>query len=130
MYKNLAAIFKDSSVLFAYLFGSKATATDNADSDLDIAVMLPDNLSRQELFDKRLDLIAALSREMQEEVDVVIINNVTSLLMKYMIVSKGERIYCSDLKAALNFECLAYAKYFDFRPFLEDYRKSYVQRHL
>jgi predicted nucleotidyltransferase len=61
-------------VLVAYLFGSCARGSATPHSDVDIAVLAPQTLSREQAFDLRLALIDAVQGMLHHEaVDVVIL---------------------------------------------------------
>jgi predicted nucleotidyltransferase len=128
--KDLRAIFEKNGVLFAYLFGSQLGEYADKTSDIDIAIMLPIKISKEERFELRLKLAGEISKVLKKEADVIILNDTKSLFFKYVIVKEGKLIYeKSELKSA-EFESLTLGLYFDFRPFLEEYDKFYVQRNL
>ena len=127
---ELGEVFKQNNVLFAYLFGSQIGENSNKKSDVDIAVMLPQGLSKNERFDLRLKLIGEIGKILKKDVDLIILNDTKSLFFKYVILKEGKVIYVgSDSELAL-FESKTLGLYFDFRPFLESYNKNYVKRAL
>ncbi len=129
--KDLRAIFKKNGVLFAYLFGSQIGGEyANKSSDVDIAVMLPVKMSKEERFGLRLRLAGEISKVLKKEADIIILNDTKSLFFKYVIVKEGEIIYEKSAVEPAEFESLILGLYFDFRPFLEEYDKLYVQRNL
>lgn len=131
--EDLIKVFRSYGVRFAYVFGSQVTGHANRDSDVDIAVMLPQksHTSKRESskrFDIRLKLIPDLSRVLKKEVDVVILNDVKSLFFKYIITKEGQLIYTASEEERVNFEYKIMNDYFDFAPFLEAYNRAYVER--
>lgn len=127
---KLKSIFKSVSVVkSAYIFGSRATGKTVKSSDYDFAVLFDSNLSKENRFDLKLELMAKLSRALRTDaVDVVVLNDVSSLFFKYIILKEGKSIYQkSDLETA-EFESRALGLYFDFRPFMEEYSRNYLMR--
>ena len=126
--KELMTVFRENKVSFVYLFGSQASGNSGKDSDVDIAVMLPFEMKKEERFDLRLNLMGKISEILKKKVDIVVLNDIRSLYFKYIIIKEGKIIYKeSDLSPA-EFESKALGIYFDFRPFLENYNKDYVKR--
>ncbi len=130
--EDLIKIFKKHKVRFAYLFGSQLTEYVNEESDVDIAVMLPQKgESKREAgkrFDARVELMSDLSRAFKKEVDVIILNDVKSIFFKYIIMKEGQCIYSIDEDGRVMFEYNTMTHYFDFAPFLEAYNRAYVER--
>jgi len=128
--KDLRAIFEKNGVLFAYLFGSQLGEYADKTSDADIAVMLSRKTSKEERFELRLKLAGEISKVLKKEADVIILNDTKSLFFKYVIIKEGKLIYEKSEVESAEFESLTLGLYFDFRPFLEEYDKLYVQRNL
>lgn len=127
---KLKSIFKSvPAVKSAYIFGSRATGKAVKNSDYDFAVLFDGSLSKENRFDLKLELMAKLSRALRTDaVDVVVLNDVSSLFFKYIILKEGKSIYQkSDLETA-EFESRALGLYFDFRPFMEEYSRNYLMR--
>jgi len=128
--KGLMAIFEKNKVSFAYLFGSQANGSFGKDSDVDIAVMLPFEMKKEERFDLRLKLMGEISKILKKKVDVAVLNDIRSLYFKYIIIKEGRIIYKKTDLSPADFESKTLGIYFDFRPFLENYNKAYVKRSL
>ena len=128
--KDLVAIFEKNKVSFAYLFGSQANGSSGKDSDVDIAVMLPFEMKKEERFDLRLKFMGEISKILKKKVDVVVLNDVSSLYFKYIIIKEGKIIYKEIDLSPAEFESKTLGIYFDFRSFLENYNKAYVKRSL
>lgn len=80
-------------IKLAYLFGSVASGATHAKSDLDLGIYIkhPDKIKRFEIRQKLyIKLALALKRD---DIDIVIINDSQSTLLRYEIVSKGMRIF-------------------------------------
>ena len=128
--KDLMEIFKENKVSFAYLFGSQANGSSGKDSDVDIAIMLPFEMKKEERFDLRLKLMGEISKILKKKVDVAVLNDIRSLYFKYIIIKEGRIIYKKTDLSPADFESKTLGIYFDFRPFLENYNKAYVKRSL
>lgn len=79
----------------AYLFGSRARGTARPDSDVDIAVMLPRDLSDREREEVRRDVVDALTDALGrvgEHVDVVELDRCDSALA-FAAIRHGKRLF-------------------------------------
>jgi len=117
-----------SDVQFAYLFGSALHGFFNEESDIDIAIYLKQN--SKDFFERRLELIDALSKICHRTVDVLILNRTSSLLLKFSIIAQGKRIYESDALARKQFEFETLSYYYDYQPLSKMYDFAYIQKHL
>ena len=91
-------------ILFAYLFGSTGTAWEDENSDLDIAVYLDIQTGELEL-DHTLFLYSHLSRKTKRnDVDVVVLNTCSNLILLYDLLIYGRVIYDTDSEARMLFE--------------------------
>lgn len=128
--KQLDQILKSEPVELAYVFGSIITKDVARDSDVDIAVLLANNLTKEKRFQTRLGLATKLARLFKKDVDVVVINDVKSLFFKYVIIKEGRLIYQTEEVSRLDFESNLFGLYFDFQPFLDSYNRHYVEGNL
>jgi predicted nucleotidyltransferase len=83
-------------LLAIYLFGSHASGDSNADSDLDLAVLLPGTADPL--------LIWRLSGELADIADVpvdLVDLRAASTVMQHQIVTKGQRLWARSLEAGL-----------------------------
>lgn len=100
-------------VVAAYLFGSQATDTATALSDVDFAVLLyPTAVSGATQAALISDLMLALGRS---DIDVVVLNT-APVLLRERAISRGRLIYCSDEAARVRFEAATRREYFDTQP--------------
>ncbi|MFO8031458.1 MAG: nucleotidyltransferase domain-containing protein [Desulfohalobiaceae bacterium] len=91
-------------ILFAYLFGSTGTAWEDANSDLDVAVYLDIPSGELEL-DHKLFLYSHLTRATKRnDVDVIVLNTCSNLILLYDILIHGRVIYDMDSEARMLFE--------------------------
>lgn len=102
-------------ILCAYLFGSIAADKDNLYSDVDIAVLYGDSVAPSEYTDKQIDLSVELSRLLDRNVDIIILNNAGPYL-KFQVIKGGIRVYEEPKRNNRAFEARSMLEYFDFLP--------------
>src|SRR5262245_35033724 len=93
-------------VLVAYLFGSTVQGRATSRSDVDIALLLADASDVLAVAQRRLQLIAALEPFVGAQVDVVILNNASSVL-QHEVLRNRHVLYQRTLGARVDFEVLA-----------------------
>jgi len=126
---KITKYIKGRNVLAGYLFGSQAEGRRTGLSDIDIAVLLPENIPRDNYFDLRLQMTLDLMEILHEnDIDVIILNE-TPPLLKYQVIVKGKVLYCRDELARNSFEVRAILEYLDFKPIL-DLQFDYLKRRL
>lgn len=86
-------------VMAIYVFGSRVSDKANADSDLDLAVLLPSYADPLQLWDLSGDL-AELAGCPVDLLDM----RAASTVMQYQILQTGQRLWGASLDAGL-FEC-------------------------
>jgi len=118
---------KELQVGLVYLFGSRACGQANERSDYDFAVLLSPNLSKEERFELRLQLIGLFSQLTKKNVDVVVFNDLASLFFQYVIIREGALLYQKSEEERIEFEERLLSRYFDFEPFLDQYNRQYVK---
>ena len=127
--KKLLSIFKAYSVRSAWVFGSYFSGNFNQLSDVDIAVLFPDSLSAKKRFNHRIKLAAECAARLGREVDLVVLNDISSIFLKYVIVKEGQLFHTTSSDNEAEYQARILSEYFDFRPFLEEYNKNYVKSH-
>ena len=100
----------NDTVLFAYLFGSCAEGTQREESDIDIAVYLSDTS-----LDARLSLYHMLEKELDKEVDLVVLNDVKNIYLLEAIFRKG--ILLKEHETRALFEVEKNHEIIDFKQF-------------
>lgn len=130
--KNISHIKRflksQSDIGFAYLYGSALRGFFNKESDIDIAVYLkgkPDVF-----FKRRLELCDRLSKIAGREVNVVIFNQINSLLLKFVILQEGKLLCDNDHELRLDYEPRTINLYYDYAPLLNNYNTKYLERNL
>lgn len=131
MVKVIERCFTVSSIRveLAYLFGSQITGHAGKASDVDIAVLMPDDMTRMERFNARLKLMGELEKYLQKPIDLVVLNDVTSIFFRFVIISEGVRCFIPDRDVLLDYELRTMNEYIDFKPFLDEYNTKYVEKY-
>ena len=121
------ALDHEGDVLFAYLYGSALYDPALPGVDIDIAVYLrPSNM--EEYTRKETELTAFLASELSEqEIDLRILN-VLPLVLQYSILKDGILIVSRDEMERTDFETSVMIRFFDLKPYLDEYRQMVSQR--
>lgn len=123
--RDLAAFFKgEDRVSVAYLFGSYVRGDQASRSDIDVAVLLSD--VPRKMLDYYLHLVDGLSKIVEGDVDLVILNTAPPLL-KYQVIKKGLVIYSRDEAARVRFEAMALSEYLDFSLMIARYDECLIK---
>ena len=112
-------------VLCAYLFGSLASGREKASSDVDIAVLFSPGIDSERYTPIRLSMINELSRILDREIDVAVLNGASSFL-KFQVIKYGSRIYEKEGRADRGFEARAIVEYLDFIPIRSKLEKGLI----
>ena len=93
-------------VIAVYRFGSSVEGTTHGESDIDLAVLLPQALDPV----RRFDLQEQLAVAMRRDVDLVDLRAV-STVMRMQVVSRGILVACFDPAEKDRFETHTYSAY-------------------
>ena len=108
-------------VLAAYVFGSVVAGRTRKDSDIDVAVLLGEDISRSRMFQYRLNLMADFGAALHRlDVDVVILNEAPPLLA-HRVLSKGKLVFERSASARIRFQVATANRYADMVPAFETY---------
>jgi len=91
-----------------YLFGSMASGDYTNNSDVDLAFLSSSNMPSI----TRFDLSQALARKLNKDVDLIDLNE-ASEVMRFEIVSKGNKIFSDESQELELFEDKVYMLYID-----------------
>ncbi len=118
---------RDREILFAYLYGSYAVNVVHPDSDIDIAVYLePSGIKNY--VKKQEELATTLITELHNDnIDLRILNTLPFLL-KYKVLKEGMPILIKDESARVEFETVTMNRFFELRPYLEEYNRMLLLR--
>ncbi len=114
------ALGSDPDVLFAYLFGSRASGLTHPHSDLDIACYVREgddafyHRKDKELTESIPDNIGGY------KVDLHLLNTMP-MLLKFEVVRYGQELFVRDESARVEFETNILYRYFDMKPLLSLY---------
>ncbi len=120
----IAHLESQSDIVAAYLFGSMAQGRATSHSDVDLAVLLnlDDDMER---FHRRLELMGALDRFADREVDVIVLNDAPPLLC-HQVLKTGRLLYEADRMARVEFEVYAGKVYADLKPMYNLFNQALI----
>jgi predicted nucleotidyltransferase len=95
MNKELLDILNNQGVIFAYLFGSQAKGDTHANSDIDLAIFLPE-FSETSRFETKLYLMGRLPSKIGKKVDIVVLNDLQNNYLLKEILHTGKLIINND----------------------------------
>lgn len=93
-------------VIAVYRFGTWGTVAERTDSDLDLAVLTRQRLPAAQSWEIAQQLVMLAGRN----VDLVDLQ-AASTVMAAQIVSRGERLHCSDARRCAEYEDYIYSAY-------------------
>ncbi len=111
------------NVIAVYQFGSFNTPYQNAESDLDLALLAKKELSNLE----RWKLSQSIAGATHRDIDIIDLKGASTVL-KFQIISTGQRIFCADTKTCEAFEDLAYSRYLHFNEERQEIIQEIVNR--
>lgn len=90
---------KDHNIEMAFLYGSWASGYPRQDSDVDLAVLLPDSLSDDEIFNIIMDISYHLSSKINKEVNILpIYRDFRKPMLYYNAIILSKPIYINDFQ--------------------------------
>lgn len=117
----IVSVCRAHPVTVAYLFGSHARGTADAESDIDVAVLADPSISKEERHALKLTLGRALASALPPsagEIDIVVLQDVP-VLLRYNVVRTGLPVFATTLSARRAFEFDTERRYEDERPLLD-----------
>lgn len=108
------ALAEDERVRAVFLFGSAADPDATSVGDVDLAIWSEPALSTGDLLRLRADVVLAVGGS----VDLVSLNRASVVLARE--VTRGECLYAADDAFEVELVTRAQARYWDFKPFLEE----------
>ncbi len=105
----------DGRVQLVYLFGSAADPERKLVRDIDLAVLTIPPLPLDELMRLRADAAAATAAPL----DLVSLND-ASVVLAHEVATSGTCLYARDPEIETEFVTRAHARYWDFKPFLDE----------
>lgn len=93
-----------------YLFGSYQTGDEWPDSDVDIALLLPPDVAKQQSNLAMSECCFTLAEALNKDVDLLNLRTVSTVFRKE-VVTKGRLLFCADRFAVDEFEMLSLSYY-------------------
>jgi hypothetical protein len=126
---KLADFFSNQRyVKLAYLYGSAAKGKAGKLSDVDIAVLFDDSLSKKERFKLQLELIGDIAALLKtDKVDLVDINE-APLSLKFEIIKANCPVFVRDRMLKINFEQEVMSRYLDRRYYEKRAASEYLKK--
>ena len=114
-------------ILFAYVYGSAVYEPDVPGGDIDLAVYLnPSDMN--EYVKKEAELTASLISLLEtDQIDLRILN-VLPLVFQYNILKEGILVLSRDEIQRTEFETDVMMRFFELKPYLDEYRLMLSQR--
>jgi len=121
------ALDREEDILFAYLYGSAVYHPNFPIGDIDVAVYLkPTDV--KEYIRKEKELTAFLISKLHtDEIDLRILNGLP-LALKYSILKDGRLLFSRDELERVDFETNVMIRFFELKPYLDEYRLMLSQR--
>jgi predicted nucleotidyltransferase len=121
------ALYGNEDIVFAYLYGSRMLDPELPGADLDVAVYLePADVRQYVKRDKELTAML-VCRLHTDAVDLRIIN-VVPLVFQYRILKEGTLLFSRDERQRSEFEAGVMTRFFELKPYLDEYREMLGQR--
>ena len=119
--KELTEYFSSKdSIIIAYLFGSTVRGDIGRLSDVDIAVLVDEKISKKNRFDLELKLISEIAALIKKnKIDLIVLNE-APLLLAYNIIKNGSILKSNETERVI-FETKILSMYMD--------EKYYIKRH-
>ena len=110
----LAEYFSTQPVDAVYLFGSQATGTSRADSDLDLGVLFAAGIDRSRRFDLRLEFMSEAGKMTghPDQVDVVDLEH-APIPLRFAAIYPRQEVVVRDRNRRTLFEADTMTRYFD-----------------
>lgn len=115
------------SIKIVYLFGSVLRQENfRPGSDVDMGFLIDRKLHGNDPLSASFEayhLAAMVSRDLERQTDVVILNS-ASVEMAYQIITSGRVLYECDPDFRMEYEIAVKGMYFDFKPFIKKIRQE------
>jgi hypothetical protein len=126
--KELTEYFSPKdSIIVAYLFGSTVRGDTGTLSDVDIAILLDEKISKKDRFDLELKLMGEIAVLIKKnKIDLIVLND-APLLLAYNIIKSGI-ILKSDETERVKFETKILSMYMDERYYIKRHTEETLKR--
>lgn len=106
---------RDPRVRLIYLFGSAADPTARTVRDVDLGVLFEPSPPPDELLRLRADLVSAAGAELD-----LVSHHSAPVVLAHEVVETGPCLYANPPEAETDFVVRARARYWDWKPFLDE----------
>lgn len=114
---------KHPDVQAIYVFGSSGTVYENKESDLDLAMLSPEKMTSTD----RWQLAEEIAYLIHRDVDLIDLREASTVL-RFQIISSGQRVYCQNPYECDLFETFVYSAYVRFNDERRDLLNDIHQR--
>ena len=121
------ALLGRQDLVAVYLFGSVAQNQAHALSDVDVAVLFPEELSAKGMFAHTLEIGSVLEDALHRSVDVVALNRASPAL-RFQVLKHGRLLLERDRTARCLFVMRALNQYYDAKPYLDYHNARLLSR--
>lgn len=124
---KLQRVCFQEGVLAAYLFGSRARGEERDDSDVDLALVFPENDRRYNDLSFIMTLTDLFEKVVPgQRLDLVFLQK-SGLQLQYSVLKEGKLLFCADDEARTDYEDRVMRDYLDFEPELRIYRQEVAE---
>ncbi|TSC79715.1 MAG: nucleotidyltransferase [Parcubacteria group bacterium Gr01-1014_29] len=104
-FEQLHAIFQEHHVALAYVFGSVAQGTEGPLSDIDIAVLFDESVSKELQAEQEFSLVNSIGQVLKKErIDIINLGRIRSPVLKHRAIFLGRPIFAADEHLRVRFE--------------------------
>ena len=121
------ALYNRPDLVAVYLFGSMARDQAHALSDVDVAVLLPTELSALDVFARTLEIGVILDEALRRPVDVIALNRAPPALC-FQVLKYGRLLLELDRTQRCVFVMHALGRYYDAKPYLDYHNTRLLSR--
>jgi len=120
-------IRRDKDITAVFVFGSAAKGNLKPLSDLDLAVLLSDKLSKEDRKQKELDLTGTCNAIFQtDEIDLIILNDAPPRIAHHILKS-GELLFLRNEMEYLDFSERIQRQYLDFKYYRNNFDQAFLE---
>lgn len=117
-----------SQITAAYLYGTAAVGKLRPNSDIDVALLLAEPYSQEELVKLETHVICDIEAAFHREADIKTLNQLEHLPLLHEIFSKGVLLIDRDPVQRRNFVVKKNLEYFDFLPHYQRILNFYAEK--
>ena len=116
----------ETPVVFAYLFGSRASGRAHRFSDVDVAVLLDESVTQHDYLNRSLELAGLLSEGADVGNVEVLVLNEAPLSLVGRVIQQRRVLYSCDEPARVRFESLNLRQFLDFELMMKGLDRKFL----